>query len=93
MNEKGKAMVEYDCRRKKVKLPNVQEWQYKDHPEGFQWVIREADENKFEIDHRAERSIMYSALRRLYLRGFCKHIYEKAENQLQTVEQNLFTNP
>lgn len=66
VNEKGKAKLEYDCRVKRV--PN-------EVFGGYRMVI--ADDNKFEADIAQEKMMMYSALRRLFIKGYVKHIYDK----------------
>lgn len=71
----GKARCQYDCRVKHIKEQNPTEWQKKEYPHGYWRVIR-ADENKFEADTEEERKIMYTALRRLFLRGHMKQIYK-----------------
>jgi len=71
IDEAGKGRVEYDCRRKTIASPELAHL----GPD-FKTRIVRADENKFEVDQEEERRIMYSALRRLFLRGHMKEIYK-----------------
>lgn len=85
VDEKGKAKIEHDCRVKKVKEP-CPEWMKDEHPDGF-WTRRvRADENKFEVDMFAERRLMYSALRRIFVKGHMNAIYDKQYNGLSNRE-------
>lgn len=77
VNEKGKAKLEYDCRKKQVKEECVSDWQKEQYPEGFYMRTVRADENRFDPDYEAERCIMYTALRRLFIKGFMPTIYDK----------------
>lgn len=89
VNEKGKAKVEYDCRVKKVKQECHNEYLLKEHPEGFYWVLQTASENWFEADIVSEKRIMYTALRRLFIKGYVKFIYDK-EYKRDSTAQELF---
>ena len=64
VDEQGKARIEYDCRIKKIPWMDSSR-------------LTTADENYFDADRIAERRIMYSALRRLFIKGYVKHIYDK----------------
>jgi hypothetical protein len=77
IDEKGKAKIEYDCRKKRVKEECTTDWMKKEHPEGFWWRVTIASENYFDADMDAERRIFYTALRRLFIKGYVKHIYDK----------------
>jgi len=68
VNDDGEAKIEYDCRIKK---------QLKEHPSGFYHHTVTAKENLFDADPVAERRIMYTALRRLFIKDLVKHIYDK----------------
>jgi hypothetical protein len=96
VDEQGKARIEYDCRKKKINEGWPQEWMKKEYPEGYIRTVT-ADENKFEADTEEERRIMYTALRRLMLRGFMRHIYEETDskshpdvNEVIALNQTLF---
>ncbi len=65
VKEKGKARIEYDCRRKRIASEYSSDG----------WRITIADENRFEADMVAERRIMYTALRRLHIRNRIEEIY------------------
>ncbi len=92
VDEKGKAKIEYDCRKKKIKQPIVAEWQLKEYPDGFYWRLDTAYENKFEADLVSERQIMYSALRRLFIKGYVKYIYDKQYNRNTTANDLIALN-
>lgn len=77
VNEKGKARIEYDCRLKKIKEPCIREWQLKEYPDGFYWRSVTANENYHEQDVVEERRLMYTVIRRLFIKGYVKHIYDK----------------
>jgi hypothetical protein len=87
----GKARIEYDCRVRIYKEPCPD--YYKDqYPDGM-WTRRtRAEENRFIVDMEAERRIMYSALRRLFIKGHINSIYDKQYNRLTNGEilNNLF---
>lgn len=76
VDEKGKARIVHDCRKKSVQVPASH---YKLHgsDEEMVTILRRADDNKFEADMEAERRILYTALRRLFIKGHVKHIYDK----------------
>jgi hypothetical protein len=80
IDENGKSRVEYDCRKKKVRMECTSDWARKEYPEGFWWRTTRAEENYFEADLEAEQRIMYTALRRLFIKGYVKHIYDKDYN-------------
>lgn len=80
IDEKGKARIEYDCRRKKIKEECVNERCRQVYPEGFYYRVVRAAENWFEADVIAERRIMYTALRRLHLRGRIEEIYQTPDS-------------
>ena len=92
VNEKGKARIEYDCRVKKIRCECKDDWDFKDHPEGFYFRTLTNDENRFDADLIAERRIMYSALRRLFIKGYVKYIYDKAYNRHSTVNDLININ-
>ena len=73
----GKARIEHDCRKKKINEGWPQEWMKAEYPNGFErWIT--ATENKFDADTVEERRIMYTALRRLFLRGRMDEIYNQS---------------
>lgn len=74
VDDNGKARIEFDCRKKKINEGWPQEWMKAEYPNGFERMIA-ATENKFMCDHEEERKIMYTALRRLFLRGRMEEIY------------------
>lgn len=82
VDEKGNARIEYDCRRKKVECGNSKS--------GFR-IIR-ADENNFEADPVAERRIMYTCIRRLFIKGYVKFIYDKEYNRGSTTNELIALN-
>jgi hypothetical protein len=84
IDEKGRAKVEYDCRVKKVPF---------EYDDG-NIVIRTtgADENWFDTDMKAERAIFYTALRRLFIKGYVKHIYDKKYNRKTTANELIKLN-
>lgn len=89
VNEDGKARIEYDCRKKRIPFISDSE------DEVFRTRMVVAEENKFDADTIAERRIMYSALRRLFIKGFMKHIYDKQYVKLkapQIILLNKITN-
>lgn len=47
---------------------------------------------QFEKNHMAERGIMYSALRRLFIKGYVKYIYDKEYNRSTTPDQLILLN-
>lgn len=76
IDEKGKAKIEYDCRIKKEEINH-------DDPDNWYWKEKnithrtvEAKENFFNANMVSERRIMYSALRRLQIRGRIDEIYQ-----------------
>lgn len=77
IDESGKAKIKYDCRSKRLRVDCTTEWDKKEHPKGYYFRTTIAEENRFEADVIAERRIMYTALRRLFIKGFVKHIYDK----------------
>jgi hypothetical protein len=91
VNEKGKAKIEYDCRIKKVKEP-CPEWMLKEHPDGFWFRTVGAYENKFEPDMMEERRLMYTALRRLFIKGHMACIYDKQYNKNSSVNDLIMLN-
>jgi len=86
VNHKGKARIEHDCRIKQIKVACVSEWDWKVYPEGYYNRKERADENRFDADQVAERRIMYSALRRLFVKGHGKSIYDKQYQLLSPAE-------
>lgn len=78
VNEAGKVSIEYDCRTKRINEGWPQEWMKKEYPKGYIRTIT-ADENKFDPDHNSERAILYTALRRLNIRGRLSEIYKAPE--------------
>lgn len=72
VDEVGKARIQYDCRIKRIPSPEL-----KHLGPGYETRIVEATENKFQVDHGSERAIMYTALRRLSLRGRIDEIYKQ----------------
>lgn len=83
VDDKGKSRIKYDCRKKKVTCTYSET--------GFR--ITTADENFFIVDHVAERRIMYTALRRLFIKGHVKSIYDKdytsSTNSNDIIDANL----
>lgn len=73
VDETGKAAIKRDCRKKKVffSQEEIEAFGYK-----YNYRLEKAHENKFDCDTNAERAIMYTALRRLFLRGRMEEIYE-----------------
>ena len=92
VDEKGKAKIEYDCRRKKIKEPCVQEWQLKENPEGFYYRTTRADENWHEPDGMEERRLMFTVIRRLFIKGYVKYIYDKQYNKNTTANDLILLN-
>jgi hypothetical protein len=82
IDEKGKARIEYDCRVKKVTC---------EYATGG-WRVERADENRFEHDPVAERRIMYTALRRLFIKGYVKYIYDKQYSRSITANELILLN-
>lgn len=76
VDQKGKAKIEYDCRKKKVMLSTKEIEEF-----GLTYNYRNlrADENRFECDQMEERRLMYTALRRLFIRGRIDEIYSMKE--------------
>jgi len=77
VDEKGRARIEYDCRVKIVSKKCEGEWEWNKYPSGSYNIRQRSRENRFEADMREEQRIMYSALRRLFVKGYMKHIYDK----------------
>lgn len=92
VDDKKKARIEYDCRYKKVKQECTTEWMLKENPEGFYWIRTHDFDNRFPADLGAERAIMYSALRRLFIKGYVKHIYDKQYNKNTTPNELIALN-
>lgn len=74
VDEAGKARIEQDCRKKRVLISEPSAW---DIENNVTHRIMRAEENRFEVAVDSERAIMYTALRRLFLRGYMKTIYEE----------------
>lgn len=74
VDEAGKARMKYDCRKKVIPSPELAYL-----GEGFKTRVVTADENKFEANTEEERRIMYTALRRLFIRGRIPEIYKMPE--------------
>lgn len=70
VDEKGKAKIEYDCRKKKVKKE----------------CAITADENRFEADTMEERKMMFTVIRRLFIKGYVKHIYDGNKKNYPVLE-------
>jgi hypothetical protein len=81
VDEKGRAQIEYDCRRKKIYQKCESSWDWERNPEGFYYRTEKAEENWFEADMQEERKIFYTALRRLHLRRLIETIYEIPEEK------------
>ncbi len=77
VDEKGRVRIEYDCRRKKIIQQCENDWQWEEYPSGSYDRIVGAPENRFEANMMEERRIMYSALRRLFIKGHLHSIYDK----------------
>lgn len=92
VDEKGKARIEYDCRKKRIKESVVSEWQKKEYPEGWYWRTERADENRFEADTQEEKRLMFTVIRRLFIKGFVKHIYDKEYNKNTTPDELIALN-
>lgn len=77
--ENGRAKIEYDCRKKSIPFdkPVEIEAAFGIPEKTYTHRIVEATENWFEADNKAERRLMYTALRRLFIRGHMPCIYEK----------------
>jgi hypothetical protein len=76
VNEKGKARIEYDCRKKRVPCePYTIGGNFGVPLETITSRVTRADENWFDADMVAERRIMYTALRRLHIRNRIEEIY------------------
>lgn len=63
----GRARVVVDCRVEKLPHP------YEDG----QTMLRRAEKNRFDCDQWEERAVMFTALRRLFIRGLMPLIYEQ----------------
>lgn len=72
----GRARIEYDCRKKYVQVP-ASHAIVGGLDNEFISVVRIADENIFEVDTQAERAIMFTVIRRLFIKGYVKRIYDK----------------
>lgn len=84
VSEKGKAKIEYDCRIKEIPCEPYTIGGHFGVPEKtYTSRIICADENRFEADSEAERAIMYTALRRLFIKGYINTIYDKQYNRLR----------
>lgn len=77
VNENGKVKIEHDCRIKRIEIKCNSDRELMVYPSGFYHHTVTAKENRFDADPVAERRIMYTALRRLFIKGFEKHIYDK----------------
>lgn len=77
VDENGKSKIEYDCRTKRIMEKCITEWDKEEHPEGFYYRTVLDEENRFDADLTAERRLMYTALRRLFIKGYVKYIYDK----------------
>lgn len=82
VDESGKAKIEHDCRKKKIIEKCEHSWQWAEYPAGSYERTIHADENCHEVDTLAERRIMYSALRRILIKGHLNCIYDKEYNGL-----------
>ncbi len=90
VNENGRATIKHDCRIKKVREECISEYHKREYPQGFYYRTARADENRFEVDTEAERAIMYTALRRMFIKGHLNSIYDKEYNRLSN--RNLLDN-
>lgn len=82
---KGKARIEYDCRKKKIACdPYTIGGNFGIPEQTIKFRITRADENRFEADVKEERRIMYTALRRLFIKGHMKCIYDKEYDKSAT---------
>lgn len=97
VDEKKKARIQYDCRVKKVPCKP-----FMLRGREVTEILDRADENQFEVDILEERKIMYTVMRRLYLRGFVEEIYKlnkgkaikRAETRAKVKEiENFYTGP
>lgn len=92
IDEKGKAKIEYDCRIKKIKEPCVSEWHLKEYPSGYFWRTIRDNENKHEADGIEERRLMFTVIRRLFIKGYVGHIYDKQYNRSATANDLILLN-
>jgi Holliday junction resolvase len=91
VNEKGKARIEYDCRKKQVLVP-ASHYKANGSDDEMEEITQWAYENKFDPDSQAERRMMYTALRRLFIKGHMKHIYDKQYNRSTTANELIELN-
>lgn len=93
IDEKGKAKIEYDCRQKRVPCEPYTTGGHFGIPEKtITSRITRADENRFEADTDEERRMMYSVIRRLFIKGYVKHIYDKQYNRSSTAQELIDLN-
>jgi len=81
VNEKGKATCIYNPVNDRGKYIGTNE-----NPGAWE------KDNSFERDISAEQRIMYTALRRLFIKGFVKHIYDKQYNRTSNVNELILFN-
>ena len=72
VSEKGKCTCVFDPRKQAIKERNAY-WQ-------VHQVMLELKDTSFERDIEAEQRLMYSALRRLHIKGHIESIYDKQYN-------------
>lgn len=93
VDEKGRARVEVDCRIKQVPCEPYTTGGYFGKPLKTHTSHTErAEENWFTADVVAEKRIMYTALRRLFIKGYVKHIYDKQYNRNTTANELIELN-
>ena len=78
--ENSKARIHVDPRYKMV-----------DSPYGGQRKTR-AEENDHEVDWQEERLLLFTVIRRLFIKGYVKHIYDKQYNRNTTVNELILLN-
>lgn len=92
VDEKGKSRIEYDCRVKKVKRECSSKYDFEQHPEGFYYITMADEANWFDADIISERRIMYTCIRRLFIKGYVKYIYDKQYNKNTTPNELILLN-
>lgn len=88
----GKARIKVDCTRKKIRRECENDWDRERHPEGYYYQTLIADENRFEPDAFEEKRVMFTVIRRLFIKGYVKHIYDKQYNKNTTADELILLN-
>lgn len=91
VDDNGKARIEYDCRVKKINDGWPQEWMKKEYPNGFERTVS-ANENRHDPDGMEERRLLFTVVRRLFIKGYVKYIYDKQYNKNTTVSDLIALN-